>query len=132
MTLGGKHKEDKPNHENGPGKYQTEEGLAMTKPRSYEAYIKPYESPKKEKEQPPEAGEYDPHTDFGYLPQNMTLGGKYKPEKPNDAPPVGCYDTDIGEALTKPRSVSAFIKEDNGIKVVREQNPDAGMYEPFT
>lgn len=59
----------------------------------------------------------------------MTLGGKYKDEY-NNNPPPGVYDTDVGVSMTKPKSYEAFIKQGSGFQLIKEENPDAGQYDP--
>lgn len=57
------------------------------------------------------------------------MGNKYI-TKYDENPPPGIYDTETGTNMTRSRSTNAFIRKDTGYKVLREENPDAGMYEP--
>lgn len=68
---------------------------------------------------------YDPHQPFGSNLPNINMGNKYEAEY-GETPPPGFYDPEIGESLIKPRNPSAVIKEDQGSKVLRDKNPDAG------
>ena len=87
MTLGGKYKREKKKEVPDIGAYDPESGVAMTKPRGYEAMILPKEQPKRWAEPTPDGGQYDPHTNFGEFKQNMTLGGKYKDELTDNPAP---------------------------------------------
>lgn len=53
------------------------------------------------------------------------MGSKYE-TKYDDNPPPGIYNVDEGVNMTRAKSMSAFIKKENGFKVERENNPDAG------
>jgi hypothetical protein len=86
----------RPNRNPGPGDYDTDQGLKHTKSKSYEAFFLGKNSPDKIKnDNSPSPGQYDGHKEFGYNPNNMTIGGKYK-WKPDSNPPVGAYDIDVG------------------------------------
>lgn len=59
------------------------------------------------------------------------MGSKYKYDHEiGETPPPGFYDPETGVNMTKPRNPSTFIKEDIGIKLQRDKNPEAGMYDP--
>ena len=57
----------------------------------------------------PDAGMYEPHTPFGTIKQNMTLGGKYK-FKTDSNPPPGLYDP--MDTQTKQKTPSARIMKE--------------------
>ena len=59
----------------------------------------------------------------------MTIGGKYKFVTDSNPAP-GQYDPEGAVSVTKARSKAAYIKEESGYKVPREQSPDGGQYEP--
>ena len=67
--------------------------MKHTKSRSYEAFFLGKKSPEKIQNSPA-PGQYDAHKEFGYSPNNMTIGGKYV-WKPDSNPPVGAYDIDV-------------------------------------
>ena len=62
---------------------------------------------------------------------NSASGDKYN-TKYNEVPPPGYYQPEIGDSLTKTRARRPFISRSvvGGYKVPRDNNPDAGMYEP--
>ena len=130
MTLGGKYKQDFDNNPP-PGYYDPSSGLNLTKPKPFEAFIKTESGFKVPKPDNPEAGQYDPHTDFGSNMNDITFGSKYEPTLDSNPPP-GFYSPETADSLTKPRAPSALIKEENGIKVNRGTVPDSGMYDPYT
>jgi hypothetical protein len=107
MTIGGKYVW-KPDSNPAVGQYEPD--LTHVKPKIPAATIKEDSSPyRRPKEQLPAPGQYDAHlTDFGYNPNNMTIGGKYV-WKPDSNPPVGAYDIDAAMNQTKPTIPSAII-----------------------
>ena len=44
----------------------------------------------------PDAGMYNPHKEFGDIPQNMTIGGPYV-FKASDTPGPGYYEADLSK-----------------------------------
>ena len=68
---------------------------------------------------------------MGNLRQRIYLGGgKYK-HNFNENPPPGYYNPELGDNLTRNRSSTAnFSRVPSGYKVYRDENPEAGDYEP--
>jgi hypothetical protein len=99
MTLGGKY-EWKADNNPPVGGYDPNESI--TKPANKSAFIKPATSPyRRPKEQNPDPGLYDAHlTPFGSDVKPITMGKKYE-WKPDTNPPVGGYDLERGESITK-------------------------------
>ena len=88
------------------------------------------------REDNPDAGQYEPNLgkegrEIGNIRQKINMGSKWETIY-NENPPPGYYNPEEGDNLTKHRSSSAWIKEPRfgGFKVYREDNPDAGQYEP--
>lgn len=103
INFGGKYKFNAGNNP-GPGQYEPSGAVKLVHPTSYEAFIKDG----KQMSMPdpnPDAGQYDPHKQFGDIPQKMTWQGKYK-FKPDSNPPPGYYDPEKAEGLVRPKSSS--------------------------
>ena len=113
-----------------PGIYNVDGGVNLTKTRAKSAFIKKGSGFKVQREDNPDAGQYEPFQDyFSNIKSKITMGNKYI-TKYDENPPPGIYDTEAGTNMTRSRSTNVFIRKDTGYKVLREDNPDAGQYEP--
>ena len=80
------------------GNYDVEKAFKATMPNERAAVIKEDLaqglSKKDREEATPDAGIYEPYSKFGDIKQKMTLGGKYRDERPSGNPALGQYDVD--------------------------------------
>lgn len=134
MTLGGPY-EFKPDKNPPPGYYDLENAWNNVKPKIKSPHIpKKNGEYKRPKEVTPDAGFYEPNKPFGYSPNKMTLGGKYK-WKPNNVPHPCYYDPN--DKYTKQRSPTAKMsskieKRNKFLDSPSKDNPTAMTYNGIT
>ena len=111
MTIQGKHS-FRPNQNPPPGLYDPTRGLEMTKPRnpSYSQSNARRGQKQVRFADSPDAGQYNPHKEFGSGGPNMRLGTPFKEEK-NDNPGPGSYNPELSIIKIKPTARSASINE---------------------
>ena len=110
VNFGSKY-EFKPDQNPGAGTYDPDPAQKHTKPRTYEAFIRPRD-PQDYLAAPGDSGPppYDADkSTFGDLKSKIDMGSKYK-FSVNDVPPPGTYNPDPADSITKPRSRTALIQ----------------------
>lgn len=117
MTWQGKY-EFKPDSNPPPGLYEPERAANVTLPGSSKKSFGKEPRAKSLINDMPDAGQYEPHKQFGDIPQNMTIGGKYKWQA-LDTPGPGTYEADASKDSILQRSPSA--KYNNPYISVRRQ-----------
>ena len=70
-------------------------------------------------------GANNPYKGFGEEVNHMTIFGPYK-HKYESKPGPGYYQPDVAGVQTLPRSKAAYIKDEGGYKVERENGPAPG------
>jgi len=143
VDMGRKY-ETKYNKNPPPGAYNPDGGNSIpyvrgqgaidsTKPRAYQAYFLSYKKPTTILNDGPDPGAYMKSvTHFGKDKRSMTLGGKYETQYDNN-PPVGAYDKERADSITKAAAPSAIIKKaTHPYKRPDDSNPDPGAYDPIS
>ena len=67
MSIGVKYP-DKLNENPPPGYYDLDTSINLTKPTAYSTFIKEDQAIKIDRQKNPDAGQYDPHKEFGDIP----------------------------------------------------------------
>ena len=126
--------EFRPSTNPGPGSYNVDQGLSLTKSRSSTALFK--ESKRRElsgtrPDQPSVGpGTYNPHKQFGHNDRQFTMGKPYE-FKPDKNPPPGLYDLEKAWNQVTPRTAAPIVRKEVGRNKKMEVTPDAGQYEPM-
>ena len=113
----------------GPGSYNVDTGLSLTKSRSSTALMK--ESKRRDysgskADQPTVGpGTYNPYTKFGHNDKNFTIGRPYE-FKPDKNPPPGLYDLEKAWNQVTPRTAAPIVRQKIGKERKVEVTPDAG------
>jgi len=126
MTIGGKYT-FKANGNPPPGLYDPDKADSQIKPRS--ASFSPGKEPrvKAASNEIPDAGLYEPHKQFGDIPQKMTIGGPYQ-WKVGDGPGPGTYEADMSKDSVLNRSPSAAYHNPY-ISVRRQEQASPQVYD---
>ena len=117
----GKPYEFKPSKVPGPGSYNTETGLCLTKSRSSTALIASPTRPNRQRSQsgtrPDDhnigPGSYNPFPKFGHSEKKFTIGRPYE-FKPNKNPPPGLYDLEQAWNQVIPRTAAVQYRQKVG------------------